>query len=387
MMERADIVVIGGGVTGLSSAFWLTRAGMDVLVVEKGIVGWEASGRNGGSVGPRGDDPSVVPLATESCRLWPTMDQELGYPTEFVGKGRVAVALDEDRMAALTRTTHRWSALGIPIRLVDVQEMREFLPCVSPKALGGYFSPRGGHANPQRTVQAFAWATLDGGGRIWQETVVTAIKVSKGKVSAVETTRGPVATETVVSCAGPQSALIGRMVGIEIPIVPARVEIIATVPLPPIFQVAVGGNGLYGRQTLRGNLIFGGGPHEWTEVCLDREPNKPNTPLIRNIARRLAVLFPSLADTPILRSWAGVVEEAPDYCPIIERLQSHEGFVMAMVSGHGFGLCPATGKAISELVTEGKSSIDIGALGLSRFADLDPSWRESRKWTVGEYNT
>jgi sarcosine oxidase, subunit beta len=132
---------------------------------------------------------------------------------------------------------------------------------------------------------------------------------------------------------------------------------------------------------------LGGGPHEWMEVALDREPTKPNTPLIRNIALRLAVLFPALAGAHILRSWAGVVEEAPDYLPIIERFTPPEGFVMAMVSGHGFGLCPATGKAVSELVTKGQSSIDIDALGLSRFARLERSWRENRKWTPGEYNT
>src|SRR5262249_17439416 len=158
---------------------------------------------------------------------------------------------------------------------------------VSPSALGGYLS-RGGHANPQRTVQAFAWATLDRGGRIWQETLVTGITVSRGRVTAVETSRGPIATEMVVSAAGPQSALVGRMVGIELPIVPARVEIIATVPLPPLFEVSVGGNGLYGRQTRRGNLIFGGGPHEWTDVALAGEPAKPSTPLVRSLARRLA---------------------------------------------------------------------------------------------------
>src|SRR5262245_55333347 len=228
-MERADVVIIGAGVTGLSSAFWLCKAGMDVLVVDKGIMGWEASGRNGGSINPRGDDLPVVPLATESCRLWPTMDEELGYPTEFVGKGRVAVALDEERLATLTRTTQRWTALGIPIRMIDLREMREIVPCVSPNSPGGYFSPRGGHANPQRTVQAFAWATLDRGGRIWQETVVTEIRTAGGKVTAVETTRGPIATEMVVSCAGPQSGLIGRVVGLEFPVAPARGEIMCDV--------------------------------------------------------------------------------------------------------------------------------------------------------------
>ena len=86
-MDSADVVIIGGGVTGLSTGYWLTKAGLDVVVVEKGIVGWEASGRNGGISSRRGDEPPVVPLAHEACRLWPTMDEELGYPTEWVGGG------------------------------------------------------------------------------------------------------------------------------------------------------------------------------------------------------------------------------------------------------------------------------------------------------------
>ena len=139
---------------------------------------------------------------------------------------------------------------------------------------------------------------------------MTGLQVTNDKITAVGTTRGPIATETVVSCAGPQTAHIGRMAGVEIPVAPARVEIIATVPLPPLFDVYVSGHGLYGRQTRRGNLIFGGGPHEWTDVEPTQEPGKPNTPLIRNIARRLAELMPAVADQPVLRSWAGVVEQA-----------------------------------------------------------------------------
>jgi sarcosine oxidase subunit beta len=254
--------------------------------------------------------------------------------------------------------------------------------------VGGLYSWRAGHANPQRTVQAFAWAVLDRGGRLYQHTAVTGIRLARGRVTGVETGRGVIATEMVVSCAGPQTAHIGRMVGIEVPLAPARVEIIATVPLPPLFEVSLGGNGLYGRQTRRGNLIFGGGPHEWIEeVGLTAEPAKPSTPLLRSIARRLAELMPSLAGAPVLRSWAGVVEEAPDYFPIIDRLAAPEGFVVATPSAHGFGLCPATGKAISELATKGASSIGIDGLRLSRFAGLDPGWREARQWVAGAYNT
>jgi glycine/D-amino acid oxidase-like deaminating enzyme len=386
-MDSADVVIIGGGVTGLSSGYWLTKAGLDVVVVEKGIVGWEASGRNGGISSRRGDEPPVVPLAQEACRLWPTMDQELGYPTEWVGGGGLSLAMTEERRAYLFEARSRWEALGLPARWVDPEEIRELAPSVSEHVRGGVYVETAGHANPQRTAQAFAWAIRDRGGRIYQQTAVTGIQVSNDKVMAVGTTRGPIATETVVSCAGPQTAHIGRMVGVDIPVAPARVEIIATVPLPPLFSSYISGHGLYGRQTLRGNLIFGGGPHEWTDVEPTGAPGKPNTPLIRNIARRLAELMPSVADQPVLRSWAGVVEQAPDYYPIIDRLQSPVGFIVATASAHGFGLCPASGRAISELVLRGTSSVPIEGLALGRFADLEPRWRESRHWLAGAYNT
>jgi sarcosine oxidase subunit beta len=167
----------------------------------------------------------------------------------------------------------------------------------------------------------------------------------------------------------------------------ARVEIIATVPVDPLFEVGVSAPSLYGRQTRRGNVIFGGGPHEWTDVAPDGEPAKPSTPLVRNIARRLAELFPPLATVPVLRSWAGVVEQTPDYSPILDRLESPAGFVMATASGHGFGLCPAIGKVVSELVTKGTSSIAVEGLTLGRFAGLEPGWRQARHWTAGAYNT
>ena len=386
-MDSADVVIIGGGVTGLSSAYWLTKAGRDVIVVEKGIVGWEASGRNGGISSRRADELPVVPLAREACRLWPTMDEELGYPTEWVGAGGLSPAMSEERRAYLVEARARWQKLSIPARWLDPREVRELVPSISERVLGGVFVESAGHANPQRTAQAFAWAIKDRGGRIYQQTAVTGIQVVNDRVTAVATTRGPIAAETVVSCAGPQTAHLGRMAGVEIPVAPARVEIIATVPVPPLFDVYLSGQGLYGRQTRRGNLIFGGGPHEWTDVEATGEPGKPNTPLIRNIARRLAELLPAVADQPVLRSWAGVVEQTPDYLPIIERFDAPQGFLLVTASAHGFGLCPATGQVIRDLVIKGTSSIPIEGLALGRFAALGTSWREARQWMAGAYNT
>ena len=379
-VDSAEVVVIGGGVSGLSSAYFLARAGKDVVVVEKGTVGGEASGRSGGMISERVDEPPLIPLAVESLRLWPTLDDELGYPTEFTHQGRLQVAVMEEEMGDIISERDQAQRRGITVDLLDTSEIRDMIPWISDRTLGGTFFPNGGHANPQRSVQAFAWAFQDMGGMLYQNTAVTGMRVVDGRVSSVETTAGAIEADVVVSAAGPQTGLLAEMVGVHVPVAPARVEMLATAPLEPLFDIALVGNGLYGRQAARGNLLFGGGPHEWIDVGLTADPDKSNTPLIRNIARRLADLLPGVADVPVLRSWAGVVEQAPDYLPIIDILDSPSNYVVVTASAHGFGLTPATGRVVSDLVLHGESSVDISGLALSRFTDVRPSWREERGW-------
>ena len=379
-VDSADVVVIGGGVSGLSSAYFLARAGKDVVVVEKGTVGGEASGRNGGMISERVDEPSLIPMAVESLKMWATLDGELGYPTEFIHEGRLQVAVSEEEMGDLFSERDEALRRGLSVEVLDPSEIRDMIPGISERTLGGIFFPNGGHANPQRSVQAFAWAFQDMGGRLYQNTAVTGIQVVDGRISSVETTAGAIEVDVVVAAAGPQTALMADMVGVHVPVAPARVEMLATAPLEPRFKIALVGNGLYGRQAARGNLLFGGGAHEWTDVGLTTEPSKPNTPLIRNIARRLAELLPGAADVPVIRSWAGVVEQAPDYLPIIDILHRPSNYVVVTASAHGFGISPATGKVVSDLVLHGESSIDISGLGLSRFAGVRPDWREEHGW-------
>ncbi len=379
-VDSADVVIIGGGVSGLSSAYFLAKAGKDVVVVEKGTVGSEASGRSGGMISERVGESPLVPLAVESLNIWAGLDDELGYPTEFTHHGRLQVAVTEEQMDEVFSERDAAFAHGINVDQLDPSEMRDMIPGLSEKALVGVFFPNGGHANPQRTVQAFAWALQDMKGRLYQNTAVTGMKVADGRVSSVETSAGTIEAETVVAAAGPQTALLAEMVDVHVPAAPARVEMLATAPLEPLFKIALVGNGLYGRQAARGNLLFGGGPHEWADVGLTTDPDKPNTPLIRNIARRLAELLPGAADVPVIRSWAGVVEQCPDYLPIIDFLDSPSNYVVVTASAHGFGLAPATGKAASDLVLHGESSIDISGLGLRRFDNVGTGWRDERGW-------
>lgn len=386
-MESADVVIIGAGVIGLASGYWLAKAGAKVVILEKGRVAWEASGRATGFLSLRGEQPLEAPLAVAAEQLWTSLDEELGYPTEWTPGGRLWVALEQNRWAELRDICPQWQAAGIPVQLIDAKAARGIVPCLSEQALGGLHTTRGGHANPQRTCQALAWAFRDRGGEIRENAPAIGIRVQGGQVATVETPGGSIATRRIVNCAGPQTGLIAAMVGVQVPVAPVRLEAMVTAPLPRLFDVAMVGHGLSLRQTRRGNIHFNGGPHEWIDVDATSEPAKPNTPIVRNMARRLAELLPSIANIQALRSWAGIVEVTPDQTSIIEQLPSPEGMVIATASGHGFGLAPSLGKAICGLVLEGRSPIPIDGLGLARFAALDPDWRAARGWTAGAYNT
>ena len=173
------------------------------------------------------------------------------------------------------------------------------------------------------------------------------------------------------------------MLGAWLPLAPARVEMIATEPIPLMRVGGVAGNGLYGRQTLRGNLVYGGGPHEWINVPDMATPEHANTPLVRNLARRLAELFPGAAHVRVIRAWSGLVENTPDGLPVVERLTRPDNVVIATMSSVGFGLSPAVGRAVCELVQHGRCQFaDLGALALARFADTPRDWRERAGWAA-----
>ncbi len=370
----AAVVVVGGGASGLSAAWWLAREGVDVLVLERGLVGWEASGRNGG-----GCTHHFSPLFAEEQRLWPQMDTLLGYPTEFQ-PGRIRVAFDQRQMRLYSRPMVNARRHGFAADVLDAAALRDAVPLIGAGPVGGYHLKFGGHANPHRTVQAYAWALQDLGGRVMQHTDVLGFDSEAGRVTAVRTSRGVFGCDHLVLAAGPGTAKLARMLGVTVPMVAARAEMIVTEPLPLMPLGGVDGNGLYGRQTLRGNLAYGGGPHEWLEEG-DEPPPRSTTPLALQIAGRLAEMFPRAAHARVIRSWAGIVENTPDGRPVIERLRDPSNTVLVSLSSIGFGLSPATGHAVQQLVTQGRCDFaDLSTLSLSRFSALEDDWADIQGW-------
>ena len=371
----AAVVIVGGGVTGLSAGWWLAREGIDVLIIEAAAIGEAASGRNGG-----GCSHHHSPLFREEQRLWPMMDELLGYPTEF-RSGRIRIALDERQFGLYRRALENGAHQGFRTDVLDSKQVRDLVPLAGEQVRGGYLYHFGGHANPHRTVQAYAWALQDHGGRLLQHTPVVGFESRGGRVVAVRTTRGVFACEHRVMAAGPATGALAAHLGLSVPLMSARAEMIVTEPLPVMPTGGVDGNGLYGRQTLRGNLAYGGGPHEWVEFEDIERTRAHSTVLQGSIARRLCELFPKASHARVIRSWAGFIENTPDGRPIIDRPADPSNLTVATLSSVGFGLSPAAGRAVRDLVLSGRCGFaDLSTLRLGRFADLEPDWRARQGW-------
>lgn len=191
MAEKADVLIIGGGIMGGSLAYFLAKSRKSVILLEKSHIGAEASGRNNGGVRQQGRNPAEFPLAVKSVEMWPCLSKELGYDIEYRRGGNLMLARNQQQMAAFEERVKREKEMGLDVRLVTPEEASRLVPgLLKKKITGGAYCPTDGTANPIRVSFAFAKAAKARGAKIYTHTEVIGIELAGTEIKTVETTKG-----------------------------------------------------------------------------------------------------------------------------------------------------------------------------------------------------
>lgn len=419
-MEReAEVVIVGGGIVGCATAYSLARRGVRVVLVERGGIGGEQSGRNWGFVRQQGRDSAEVPLMMESNRIWCGLERELEADLEWVQGGNLALAADEARLALFEGWLKVAREFGLDTRVLSGREVARLIPGMQRSWAGGLYTASDGHAEPAKATEAFRRAAVRHGAWVYPGCPAEAVETQNGEVSGVVTEQGPVRTTRVVCAAGAWSARLARRLGLSLPQRLVRATVARTTPAPLLTPIGVWGPTVAFRQRRDGSFnIAAGGvtdydltvdafrhlrlffPNYWKNRKLfhfhlgrpflrdlmrlvpgsrarrrpfaydPREEPQPNPTKVRRSLEELLALCPSLRGLSIERAWAGSIDVTPDALPVLGEAPAPRGFIFATgFSGHGFAMGPIVGRLIAELIVDGKPSLDISAFHFTRFRE------------------
>jgi len=384
--REAEIVIIGGGVIGSCTAYFLSKAGREVVLIERGGVGGEASVANGAFVWTSTRRPGIdLTLALASIELHQQFKEELDDAVEYRRPGGMVIIENENQIPAVEAFRKAREEVGFVLTPIDAKEARSLEPLLSERIVGALFNPLDGGTDPFQLMVALNRKAIQLGAKVFYHTQVQDIQIEHGRVKGVVTDNGVIRTNTVINACGSWAPFIGKMVGIKIPIIPNEMEFVVTEQLPPVVSHLIMaasyvteeygkdemirnrekfGTALCMHQTASGNLLLGA---TWRFVGYDKRTSYEETV---SIAKEVARLFPPLRQVHVIRSFANFFPFTDDDLPILGTVEGIEGFVMAAGhSGHGVGLGPITGKLISELLCTGRTSIPIDELSFSRFAE------------------
>jgi len=378
--QEAEIVVIGGGVVGSSVAYFLARAGKNVVLVEKGGRGGEASAANAAFVWSITRKPGIdIRLAMHSFDIHQQLQAELEMDFEYVRGGGLMIIEDKTQLPFVETHLQKRAEDGYPLEMIDADRVLELEPHLArERVYGAVYSPIDGFTNPIFLVLALNLEAQKLGAQLLHYTEVLDIGVTDGKVKGVITDKGTIKTETVVNAAGSWGCFIGDMVGIQVPVPPFQLAMLVTEQLPPTLSHAIMGAsymveedtgkdeglgcGLIMSQQAAGNLLIGA---SWRKTGYDRRTIQEEIELMARVNVRA---MPMLKTVRIIRSYANFFPNTPDDLPILGRVDGVEGFIMACGHcGHGVGMGPGSGKLIQELICDGKTTIPLDAVNLARF--------------------
>lgn len=369
-MTDPDILIVGGGLHGLSAALHLARAGRRVRVLEARRVGSQASGYSAGGVRTLGRHPAEVPLALEAIERWHGIADLVGDDCGFRAVGQIRVAETEAELAGLAERIESLRAAGwTHEKLADAETVRRLLPAVAPHVVGGIVAHRDGFASPLRTTRAFGRAAEAAGAEVIEGACVAAVERRAGlwrlRTHGGETHAAPL----LLNAAGAWGGRIARAAGEAIPLGFNAFQMLLTDALPPLLTPVVGAAGrpLSFKQSETGHVMIGGG-HKG-QADLDTSDVRLDVPRLAYSARTALDLFPALGGARIVHAWAGIEGVTPDELPVIGRSAVADGLVHAFgFSGHGFALAPVIGARLAGLLVEGPEEHALAAFAPARFS-------------------
>lgn len=415
MDSQQDVVIIGGGVIGVCSAYYLAQNGIGVTLIEKGEIASGCSYGNGGLIVPSHSVPLASPGALGSGLRWlldsespfyikPRFDMELfswlirftlasrhsqmlrsvsimrdllfasralyeglaktaGFDFGFEGSGSLLVFLSKEKLQHEMEEAHLLEKFDIPLKVMDQTQVHDLEPALLPQVIGGIYYPRDGHINPHRFVTGLAEKAQRLGVQVWTETEAMGLESTNGKVTKIHTTRGDISPKQVILAAGSWSPEVARDLKLQIPIQAAKGYSI-TLENPPVApkiplsfgEARVVVNPLGDSLRLAGTLELAG---------MDFSINARRVEAMRNASSRY---LPGLKEAKVIEIWRGLRPCTPDGLPIISC--SHEFDNLIVAAGHamlGMSLGPITGKLVSQLVNWEKTEVDLFPFRMERF--------------------
>ncbi len=419
--EAADVVVVGAGVIGVSTAYFLAEQGLRVVVCEKGRVAGEQSSRNWGWVRQQGRDTDELPIMMESRRIWQGLAARIGEDPGYREHGVMYLAENEAELADVSQWLGVARTHDVDTRLLGQSEIEAMIEGRPGQWVGATYTASDGRAEPWLAVPALARGAQRLGAVIREDCAVRALDLSAGRVSGVVTEHRRITAQAVLVAAGAWSSLLLRNHGVRLPQLTVRATVARTAPGPLVFAGNAADEKLAFRRREDGGYTLALGDfHEhfvgpdsvrhlktyipslrasWSHTALhpsspagfpdgwrtarrwsedERSPFEamrvlnpaPNSAAVTRMVERLAQRLPALAGIAVIDSWAGMIDAMPDVVPVMDRLLQHDGLWIATgFSGHGFGIGPAAGRIMAELIQGRDPGHDLSRFRFTRFTD------------------
>jgi sarcosine oxidase subunit beta len=343
-----------------------------VVVLERDQVGAGSTSKAAGGIRVQFATRVEIELSRRGLAFFERFEDEMGAPCDFHQEGYLFVVTDEATLARFRANVDLQRSMGADVRLITPDDARALVPALNvDDAIAAVWGPQDGHASPNDVVQAYAAQARARGVRIVEDTPVTGIVVERGRVAAVQTPAGSVATRLVINAAGPWAPLVGRMAGLELPVDPRRRHIFVTDafdgirhPLPLVTDT---GSGFYCRSEQGAILMSPGDIGATTEY-----EARVDWSVLEEAVDKAVRRIPALEGAQVRHAWAGLRPLTPDGRAILDWAPGVEGLFLAVgFCGHGFQHSPAVGEVVAELLLDGRCALDLHELRLGRFPPLD----------------